>query len=264
MLGAIAGDVIGSVYEGWGSVPADFDPLFARESRFTDDSVLTVAVADALLNGGELVRLLKDYARTYPRAGYGGTFLRWMRSETLEPYGSWGNGSAMRASPAGFAAETLEEAVRLGRWSAEVTHNHPEGIKGAEATAAAIFLARTGEEKDAIRAYIEAAFEYDLSVSLAALRARREFDVSCQGTVPASLRAFFDSTDFEHAVRLAVSMGGDTDTQACITGGIAQAYYGGVPPKIREKTLARLTPSLRAVVEAFESRYPGQPAKHSS
>jgi ADP-ribosylglycohydrolase len=263
MLGAIAGDIIGSVFEGWrGSMSPHFDPLFQEGSRFTDDTVLSVAVAETLLRGGalDLVDALKDYARTYPRAGYGGTFRRWSQSDDREPYGSWGNGSAMRVSPVGFAAGTLDEARNLGRWTAEATHNHPEGVKGAAATAAAVFLARKGHDKASIRGYVGQTFGYDLSGRLDDLRPHFGFDVSCQGTVPPSLLAFFESTDYEHAVRLAVSLGGDADTLACITGGVAQAYYGGVPEPIRRNALARLDPRLRGVVEEFEARYPVGPA----
>ena len=257
MLGAIAGDVIGSVFEGWsGSMSPGFEPLFQIGARFTDDTVLTVAVAETLLHGGDLVDALKRHARSYPNAGYGGTFRRWFLSDERAPYQSWGNGSAMRVSPAGFAAGTLEEALGLAKWSAEVTHDHPEGIKGASAAAAAIFLARTGHGKDAIRAYVARTFGYALDARLDDLRPTFVFDVSCQGTVPPALLAFLESTDYEHAVRLAVSLGGDTDTLACITGGIAQAFYGGVPGPIRNQALDRLDARLRGVVEEFEARYP--------
>jgi ADP-ribosylglycohydrolase len=259
MLGAIAGDVIGSVYEGkkaWRHERrVDFEPLFAPAAHFTDDTVLTVAVADSILHGGDLVDLLRQYARAYPAAGYGGTFLAWAASDSREPYNSWGNGSAMRVSPVGFAYDMLDEVLVRARWTAEVTHNHPEGIKGAEAVAAAVFLARTGSSKDDIRAFIERKFRYDLSASIEEIRPNYRFDVSCQGSVPQAITAFLDSTDFESAVRLAVSLGGDADTIACIAGGIAQAYYGGVPEPIRTQTLARLDDRLRSVLEAFEGRY---------
>jgi ADP-ribosylglycohydrolase len=262
MLGAIAGDIIGSVYEGrkaWREARTPhFQPLFDPRARFTDDTVLTVAVADSLLHGGDLVDLLKDYARAYPSAGYGGTFAQWSVSESRAPYNSWGNGSAMRVSPVGFAYTMIDEVLVRARWSAEVTHNHPEGIKGAQAVAAAIALARSGSSKDDIAAFVEQKFDYDLSFSLDELRPRYRFDVSCQGSVPPSIRAFLESSDYESAVRLAISLGGDTDTMACIAGGIAQAFYGGVPADIRREALARLDDRLRGVVAEFEARYPGE------
>jgi ADP-ribosylglycohydrolase len=263
MLGAIAGDIIGSVYEGskaWhrARTPA-FQPLFAADACFTDDTVLTVAVADGILHGGDLVDLLKGYARAYPGAGYGGTFARWALSDSREPYHSWGNGSAMRVSPVGFAYGMLDEVLLRAGWTAEVTHNHPEGIAGAKATAAAVYLARTGSSKDAIREYVERKFGYDLSTSLDELRPGYRFDVSCRGSVPPALRAFLESTDYESAVRLAISLGGDCDTLACIAGGVAEAYYGGVPEDIRRQALERLDDRLRGVVEEFEARYrPGR------
>ena len=258
MLGAIAGDIIGSVYESkkaWLKVKrADFEPLFADKARFTDDTVLTIAVAESILHGGDLVDLLKQYARAYPGAGYGGTFVQWAESDSREPYNSWGNGSAMRVSPVGFAFDMLDEVLLRARWTAEVTHNHPEGIKGAQATAAAIFLARTGSSQEEIRTWIERKFQYDLSRSIEEIRPTYQFDVSCQGSVPPAIIAFLDSTDYESAVRLAVSIGGDSDTIACIAGGIAQAYYG-VPNEIREQALARLDDRLRGVLEEFEGRF---------
>jgi ADP-ribosylglycohydrolase len=256
MLGAIAGDIIGSAYEGRiGGMSPRFRPLFHRLCRFTDDTVLTIAVAEGILRGGDLVDLFKDHARRYPRAGYGGTFHRWAGSESREPYQSWGNGSAMRVSPVGFAYDTLDEVLLRAKWTAEVTHDHPEGIKGAQATAAAVFLARTGSDKEQIRDHIEGKFGYDLGRSIDELRPGFDFDVSCRGTVPPAIRAFLDSTDYESAVRLAVSLGGDADTLACIAGGIAQAYYG-VPAEIRASAVQELDEPLRAILEEFEARFP--------
>jgi ADP-ribosylglycohydrolase len=259
MLGAIAGDVIGSVYEGkkaWQEARTlHFEPLFARRARFTDDTVLTVAVAEAILHGGDLVDLFKEYARSYPGAGYGGTFRRWAESDDREPYHSWGNGSAMRVSPVGFAYNLLDEVLMRARWTAEVTHDHPDGIRGAQATAAAIYLARTGRGKDEIRDYLERKFGYSLRARLDDIRPMFSFDVSCRGTVPPAILAFLESPDYEDAVRLAVSLGGDTDTLACIAGGVAQAYYGGVPGPIREAALARLDDPLRKVLAEFEARF---------
>jgi ADP-ribosylglycohydrolase len=259
MLGAIAGDIIGSVYEhkkAWLSVRRpDFEPLFDARARFTDDTVLTVAVADSILHGSDLVDLLKEYARAYPGAGYGGTFEAWAQSENREPYHSWGNGSAMRVSPVGYAYAMLDEVLLRARWTAEVTHNHPEGVRGAQAVAAAVFLARTGSTKEEIRAFIERKFGYDVSASIEEIRPSYRFDVSCQGSVPQAIVAFLDSVDYESAVRLAVSLGGDCDTIACIAGGIAQAYYGGVPDGIRAQALALLDERLRDIVEKFEAQY---------
>ncbi len=261
MLGAIAGDIIGSVYEGktgWMSARTpEFLPLFYPRCRFTDDTVLTIAVAEGILRGGDLVDLFKDYARRYPGAGYGGTFRRWAASESREPYQSWGNGSAMRVSPIGFAYDSLAEVLLRAKRTAEVTHDHPEGIKGAQATAAAIFLARNGSDKEQIRDDIERKFAYRLDRSIDELRPGFDFDVSCRGTVPPAIRAFPDSTDYESAIRLAVSLGGDADTLACIAGGIAHAYYGDVPSDIRIRAMERLDEPLRAIVDEFEARFPG-------
>jgi ADP-ribosylglycohydrolase len=194
--------------------------------------------------------------RGYPGAGYGGTFRRWAASEDRQPYQSWGNGSAMRVSPVGFAFESLDEVLHRARWTAEVTHDHPEGIEGAQATAAAVFLARTGSDKEQIRDHVERMFGYRLDRPIDEIRPRFDFDVSCRGTVPPAIRAFLESTDYESAVRLAVSLGGDADTLACIAGGIAQAYYGGVPAGIRERALAELDEPLRAILHEFEARFP--------
>jgi ADP-ribosylglycohydrolase len=260
MLGAIAGEIIGSVYEGkmaWQSARTPrFKPLFHPLARFTDDTVLTIAVADSILHCGDLVDLFKDYARSYPTAGYGGDFRRWAASASREPYNSWGNGAAMRVSSVGYAYDSLDEVLLRAKWTAEVTHDHPEGIKGAQATAAAINLARTGSGKYEIRDYIERKFGYSLNARIDDLRASFTFEVSCKATVPPAIIAFLESTDYEHAIRLAVSLGGDSDTIACIAGGIAQAYYGGVPAEIRDQALARLDDRLTWVVEDFEARFP--------
>jgi ADP-ribosylglycohydrolase len=256
MLGAIAGDIIGSVYEARPIKTPDFDPLFDPLCHPTDDTVLTVALADTILRRGDFAVKLKDYYQRYPMAGYGGTFSRWAQSTSCRPYNSWGNGCAMRVSPVGFAYTTLEEVLARAAESAAVTHNHPEGIKGAQATAAAIFLARAGTSKDDIRRYTEETFGYDLSRSLDEIRPEYTFDVSCQGTVPQAIRAFLESTDYENAVRLAISLGGDSDTLACITGCIAQAFYGGVPPEIAETVWDLLNDHLAGIVREFMDRYP--------
>ncbi len=254
MLGAIAGDVIGSVHEGSGRKTKDF-PLFVPDSTFTDDTVLTVAVADSLLHGKDYVDALHDYFHAYPAAGYGGTFLRWAGYRKREPYQSWGNGSAMRVSAVAYSGETLAEVLAEAKRSAEVTHDHEQGIRGAQATAAAIFLARTGGTKGQIRQYIQEQFGYFLDESLADIRPTYRFDVSCQGSVPQSIIAFLESTDYEDAVRNAISLGGDADTMACIAGGIAEAFYGGVPAHIAEPVLALLDDRLRGVVLEFCNRF---------
>jgi len=258
MLGAIAGDVIGSVYEADNVKTPDFGPLFGRFSQPTDDSVLTCAVAEWLLRqaGGDLPDRLKSWFRQFPYAGYGGTFARWANSSTRSAYSSWGNGSAMRASPVGFAFDTLDETLRQAARSADVTHDHPEGIKGAQTTASAIFLARTGHPKAAIRSFAESRFGYDLSRPLDEIRPGYCFDVSCKGSVPEAIIVFLESRNWEDAVRQAISLGGDSDTIACITGGITAAYYGGVPPAIRAEVEGRLPPAMRAILVEFLLRFP--------
>ena len=254
MIGAIAGDIIGSVYERWRIKTKDF-PLFQPNSRFTDDSVLTVAVADAILSGCPYAESIRRWGRLYPRAGYGGTFIRWLRSEDPHPYDSWGNGAAMRVSPVGFAFSSEEDVLHQARLTAEMTHNHPEGIKGAQATALAILLARKGTGKEGIRSRIAAQFGYDLDRTVDEIRCGYSFEISCQKTVPEAIVSFLDSDSYEDAVRNAVSLGGDSDTLACIAGGIAEAFYGGVPEGIREEVYRRLTPDLRETVQAFKAGF---------
>lgn len=256
MLGAIAGDIIGSVFEPhWRRIKRKEFDLFSKKSKFTDDTVLTIAVADAILHQKEYVHTIKDYYRRYPKAGYGRTFREWGASDSLEPYQSWGNGSAMRVSAVGFAFNDLETVLQEAERSAAVTHNHPEGIKGAQATAAAIYLGRQGRSKTEIKTYVEATFGYDLSLSLEEIRPQYQFDSSCQGSVPQAITAFLESVDFEDAIRNAVSLGGDSDTQACIAGGIAQGFYGGVPERIAQETWMQLDADLQQVVEAFIATY---------
>lgn len=199
-----------------------------------------------------------DYVDAYPNAGYGGTFFWWAQSRKRAPYNSWGNGAAMRVSPVAYTSTTLEQALAEAKRCAEVTHNHPEGIRGAQATAAAVFLARTGSSKEDIRRYIEEQFEYFLDESLDQLRPTYQFDVSCQWSVPQSIIAFLESTGFEDAVRNAISLGGDADTMACIAGGIAEAFYGGVPEEIADAVLARLDDRLRSVVHEFVAMKAGR------
>jgi len=254
MLGAIVGDVIGSVYEWVGIKSKDF-PLFVPGTTFTDDSVLTVAVAKWILDGGDLKQVLCEYTRAYPDRGYGGMFHDWVESSARRPYNSYGNGSAMRVSPVGFAFETMEDVMLWAERSAVVTHDHPEGVRGAQATAAAIFCARQRLDKEAIKDFVEAHFGYDLSPTLDQIRPTYQFDVTCQGTVPPALISFLESTDFEDAIRNAISLGGDADTLACITGGIAEAYYGGVPDGLATPARALLDDRLAAVVDRFQARF---------
>lgn len=254
MLGAIAGDIIGSVYETSPVKTVDFE-LFPPGARFTDDTLLTLATADALLGDGDYAGAYRRYGRAFPDAGYGGTFFGWLFSEHAGPYNSWGNGAAMRVSPIGFALDSVEDVLAEAARSAAVTHDHPEGIKGARATALAIFLARSGESKAKIRSEIQRRFGYDLQRSIDAIRPGYGFDVSCQGSVPESLIAFLESTDYESAVRNAISLGGDADTMACIAGGIAQAFYGAVPNQIDDEVRTRLPEDLLKVLNQFERRY---------
>ncbi|MFP4015319.1 MAG: ADP-ribosylglycohydrolase family protein [Chitinispirillaceae bacterium] len=250
MIGAIAGDIIGSVYEFDPVKVKDF-PLFDPRCRFTDDTVLTVAIADAILSGESYVDSVRRIGLKYPDVGYGESFKRWLHSPGAGPYNSWGNGSAMRVSPVGFAFATEEEVLAQARATAAITHDHPEGVKGAQATALAVFLARTANSKETIRSRIAGRFGYDLDRTVEEIRPGYSFDVSCQGSVPQAIVSFLDSITYEDAVRNAVSLGGDSDTIACIAGGIAEAFYGGVPRTIREKVKKSLAPELWAVTERF-------------
>ena len=250
MMGAIAGDVIGSVYEARPIKYKGF-PLFSGESTFTDDTVLTVAVAEALLTDGDYVRAYQKYFARHPGRGYGASFARWAVSRRTLAYGSYGNGAAMRVSPVAWAKRRLDLVLDEARRSAAVTHDHPEGLNGAMATAAAIFLARKGAEKVDIRRYLSETFGYDLDRNLDVIRPDYSFDVSCQGSVPESIISFLQSVDFEDAIRNAISLGGDADTMACIAGAIAEAFYGGVPPKIAAEVRARLDADLLQVVDRF-------------
>ena len=254
MLGAIVGDVIGSAYEASPIKQTDFQ-VFPPGARFTDDTVLTVATAEALLGDGDYAAAYRRYGRAYPNAGYGVSFYRWLFSEGAGPYGSWGNGAAMRVSPVGFALDSVDAVLAEAAHSAAVTHDHPEGIKGAQATALAVFLARSGADKETIIGEIQDRFGYDLTRSLATIRPGYRFDVSCQGSVPESQIAFLESTDFEGAVRNAISLGGDADTMACIAGGIAQAFYGSVPEPIAGEVRTRLPNGFLGVLDRFEHRY---------
>ena len=254
LCGAMAGDIIGSMYEWHSTKNIDFH-LFTPFSKFTDDTVMTVANADWLLTNDCLWVIMQDYGNRFPHAGYGGMFRNWLREEEPKPYNSFGNGSAMRVSPVGWAFNTLEETLEVAQKSAEVTHNHPEGIKGAQATAACIFLASTGNSKQEIKEYIEKTFGYNLSRTCDEIRPDYHFDVTCQGSVPESIIAFLDSTDYESAIRLAVSLGGDADTMGSITGGIAEAFYGGVPEHIKKEVLKRLPNEFIDVMSRFYQKF---------
>jgi ADP-ribosylglycohydrolase len=251
MLGSIIGDIIGSPYEFSNHRSVKF-PLFTERSIFTDDTVLTVATAVKLLDGGTYAERYREFYRLYPHCSYGSRFHAWGRSESLQPYNSYGNGAAMRVSPIGWAFDTMEETLDEAALSAEATHNHPEGIKGAQATAAAVFLARTGSSKPEIREYIMNRFGYHLEEDIDYLREYYEYNETCQRTVPESIAVFLASTDFEDAIRKAVSIGGDSDTIACIVGGVAEAFHGKIPAKIRQEALGRLDERLREAVERIE------------
>ena len=260
MYGAILGDIIGSPYEfDRGGKTKDFR-LFVPSSGYTDDTVMTVAVAEALMKTVgkddisvkyEVQRAMQKWGRRYPYAGYGVRFRSWLHDKDPEPYNSYGNGSAMRVSAAGWLCDTVEETRRLARLTAEVTHNHPEGIKGAESTACAIFLARTGSGKEAIKEYIVREFGYDLSRTCDEIRPKYCHVESCQETVPEAITAFLEGTGFEDVIRTAVSLGGDCDTLTCIAGSMAEAFYG-VPEELKEECLKRLPEDIAAVVKKFD------------
>jgi ADP-ribosylglycohydrolase len=254
MIGAIAGDIIGSVYERNGIKTKDF-PLFSSQSRYTDDTVLTIAVAQAILTGEKYTDSIREFGQRYPHAGYGGSFIQWLFSDNPVPYNSWGNGSAMRVSPVGFAFNSENDVLEQARMTARMTHSHPEGVKGAQATALAVYLARTVKDKEAVRLEIKDHFGYNLDRSIEEIRRTYSFDISCQGTVPEAIISFLDSESYEDAVRNAVSLGGDSDTLACITGGIAEAYYGSVPKHICTSVEEILPPDLMAVTINFRKKF---------
>jgi len=255
MIGVIAGDVIGSVHEHALTKSTNF-PLFDPLCVFTDDTVLTVATAYAILTGTPYEVAYRDFGRQYPHAGYGGSFSAWLLAEDPRPYHSWGNGSAMRVAPVGLAFGTVEKVLQEAERTAAVTHNHVEGIKGAQATALAVFLARSGASKDAIRRDLVRRFGYDLDRTVEQIRPDYQWDVSCQGSVPEAILAFLDSSDVEDAIRLAVSLGGDADTQAAIAGGIAEAFYRHVPESIVGPVRERLPPRFIEVIDAFREAFP--------
>ena len=263
MYGAILGDIIGSPYEFDRSGKTKDFPLFSAGSRFTDDTVMTIAVADAFLSVSgdasdeeihqQLVASMQSFGRAYPAIGYGARFSTWLFQKNPQPMGSWGNGSAMRVSAAGWLFQDLDTVLRMARLSAEVSHNHPEGIKGGEATASAIFLARTGASKDEIRSYITETFGYNLSRTCDEIRPGYHHVASCQETVPEAITAFLEGTGFEDVIRTAVSLGGDCDTLTCIAGSMAEAFYG-VPEELKENCREYLPADLLDVLIRFDRR----------
>jgi ADP-ribosylglycohydrolase len=254
MLGAIAGDIVGSVFEAQTIKTTDFE-LFSEYSSFTDDTVLTTATAFAIMSDGDYGAAYKMFGRMFPLAGYGLNFGEWLANESSQPYNSWGNGSAMRVSPVGFAFDTVEDVLREAKQSAECTHNHPEGVKGAQAVALAVFLANHGADREEIRQEIGTRFAYDLNRTVEQIRPEYAFDISCQGSVPEAIIAFLDADNFEQSLRLAVSLGGDSDTQACIAGGIAHAWYGELPEDLVDEVRRRLPRDLLQIVDEFCAKY---------
>ena len=256
LYGTLGGDFVGSIYEFNNIKTKDFLLIDGR-CKLTDDSILTMATADAICSQTDYAVCYHRWGNRHLHRGYGGHFRSWLRTpeEQLEPYNSWGNGSAMRVSPVGFAFQTVDDVLDEAEKSASVTHNHDEGIRGASATALAIFLAKQGQSKETIKKEIEFRFGYNLSISLDTIRPTYYFDVSCQGTVPVAIRAFLESWCYEDAIRNAVSVGGDSDTIAAITGGIAVAYYKEMPERLVEAIENNLTPDMQDVCERFAKAY---------
>ncbi len=260
MLGAMIGDMAGSVYEFDNIKTTEFD-LLGPGTFFTDDTVMTCAVAQGLMEGAgdekasrqAVIRAMQELGHQFPHAGYGGRFRGWLASEHPHPYNSWGNGSAMRVSPAGWLYGSLEETERFAKISAEVTHNHPEGIKGAQSVAAAIYLLRTGSTKDEVRAYVEDTYGYDLSMTCGEIRPTYRFNESCQHTVPQAFVALLEGEDFEQVIRLSVSLGGDSDTLAAIAGSMAEATYE-IPGWLKQKALDKLEEPLLGIYKEFNAR----------
>ena len=262
MFGAIIGDIVGSPYEfDRNSIKTKDFPLFSKQSQFTDDSVMSIAVAEALMYvgaeasveeiHGAVVAMMRSWGNRYPYAGYGSRFVFWLGNASRKAYNSWGNGAAMRVSSVGWLYSTLERTLEVAKATAEVTHNHPEGIKGAQATAAAIFMARNGSDRNAIRSYIENTFGYDFSRTCAEIRPTYRHVESCQETVPEALTAVWEGNDFEDTLRLAVSLGGDSDTLTCIAASVAEAVWG-IPLAIKAEAMERLTDDMKVVLRQFE------------
>ena len=252
MIGAIIGDFVGSIYEMDNIKTTDF-PLFSPTCRFTDDTVMSIAVADALMNGLDMAATLRKYGRLYPQAGYGGRFRQWLMDDAMPDYGSYGNGSAMRASAAGWMASSLVEALDLARLSALPTHSHPEGILGAQVVAGCVYLLRQGTDKPALRQWVES-MGYSLDFTIDEIRPVYQFDVSCQGSVPQAIVAFLEAEDFESALRLGVSIGGDSDTIACIAGALSEACWGA-PEEMVQHVVHHMPEVLYAPLAAFEAKY---------
>ena len=253
MLGAIVGDIVGSIYEFQNCKSKDF-PLFSDECFFTDDTVLSCATAIAILDADDYAAVYREFGRAYPRAGYGGMFRQWLADPSIGPYNSFGNGSAMRVSPVGWAFDTDDDVLAAAEASAAVTHSHAEGIKGAQATALAILRARQGVSQEEVVKDIAERFDYDISQSVDDMRGPYTFDVTCQGTVPQALRCYREAESFEDAIRNAISMGGDSDTLAAIAGSIAEATFG-IPECIADQATARLDEPLCAILDRFRDRF---------
>ena len=252
MLGAIVGDIVGSIYEFDNHRSKDF-PLFQDRCEYTDDTILTIATADALMGDKDFATRYREYGRKYP-SSYGGFFRRWIHDESQGPYNSFGNGSAMRVSPVAWAFDTEEEVLAIAKATAIVTHNHPEGVKGAQATALAVFWARNGRTPADIVNAIEKKFAYDISTPIDEIREYYEFDVTCQGTVPEALRCYLEADGFEDTIRNAISIGGDSDTLAAIAGSFAEATWG-VPEEIGSQALGRLDAGLLNIYQEYRRRY---------
>ncbi|RKZ15787.1 ADP-ribosylglycohydrolase family protein [bacterium] len=257
MIGAIAGDIIGSPYEFQPLKTVKFEVL-TPDCRFTDDTVLTVATAFSLMTDGDYAQNYRIFGRLYPLAGYGGSFKQWLEKDDPQPYGSWGNGSAMRVSPVGFLLDDEAAVLREAKRSASITHDHEEGIKGAQAVAMAVFLARQGADAETLRGELTSRFGYDLSRTPDDVRPEYKFDVSCQGSVPEALICALAGSDWLETVKLAVSLGGDADTQACIAGAVAQARFGGIPEDIDSRVRGVLPDNLLEILVDFEARMAGE------
>ena len=253
MLGAIAGDVLGTIHE-FNSIKTKKFELLNAGCVFTDDTVMTVAVADSIMIGVPYLESLQKWGREYPRAGYGGWFNKWIHQDDPKPYNSFGNGSAMRCSSVGWLFDDEESVLEEAKKSAEITHNHPEGIKGAQAVALGVMMGRKGSSKIEIEDKLESLFDYDLNQKLSHIRPNYSFDVTCQGSVPQAIIAFLESEDFEDAIRNAISLGGDADTQACIAGALAEAHYMNIPDQIKEFVFEKITPDLSYVTNEFLDR----------
>jgi ADP-ribosylglycohydrolase len=254
MLGAIIGDIIGSTYEFKNADRYDFDP-FPTGSDFTDDTVLTLAIADAILTNRDYSDTIREFALNYPGRGYGGWFSQWIYTDNPKPYNSYGNGSAMRVSPIGWAYDTIGETIEEAEKSAAITHNHREGRKGAKVVAASIFLARTGHDKKDIKKFIEKTYHYNLNRTLAEIKPFYSFNETCQKTVPEAVVCFLESESYEDAIRKAIWLGGDSDTLACITGGIAEAYYKKIPDEWINLSLGKLDNNLKEIVDRFRDKF---------